>query len=758
MEWKQRQASPLSQDLIDQFQLSPLQAKLFSLRGINTAKDLSFWFDATEENLADPFLMHEMDKAIDRINQAIDNGEKITIYGDYDADGITATTIMVETLQILGADVHFFIPNRFKDGYGPSLDRYKDIVADGTKLIITVDNGVTGIDEVAYAKKNGVDTIVTDHHTFQDQKPDSYAIVHCNYPGQKYPFDDYCGAGVAYTIARALMQDPMSDMLELAMIGTIGDMVKVSGEGHVIVKRGLEMLNQTQRPGLRALIKLAGLNLGSINETDIGFNIAPRLNAVGRLDNAELAVDLLLTDDEQQAQALAEKIESLNEERKDLTASVYQDCLKSVKDNGWGQRNTLVIYNPDFHEGVLGLVANKVVEHTHKPTIILTKGENGQLKGSGRSIEGVNLFNALEPMKDELLTQFGGHDFACGLSLEEDNLENLRQAFEKSFKVETNLEKKYYDLELDFNEVGTGILEEIEQVGPFGTDNEQPIFSISEPQIEHFYKIGKDKTHVKFDVSKNNKKLDVVGFNKPFLNQNLMPFIDQLFVTLSANRWQKRVSLQAMIEGISFAAPRLAVPSRIFDMRQENYVMGFADKYLLFNEKNRSWAVNNLGIDESRIGLVDGYDSQNESIVLLDTPSDSKQLVNAFENSYNQLYLRFLVDELPVQNIPNKTYFAKTLKYIYTHPNLRPEDYQSVAPYLGLDYQSVLFILRVFFELKFVRYQDGHLKPVENPQNQPLNNSKYLQKISAELKFVRQLKTMPSNQLINYAAQFRKKL
>lgn len=756
MDWIQRQAKPLSQDLIDQFQLSPLAAKLFSLRGINTAKDLSFWFDATEEDLADPFLMHDMDKAIDRINQAIDNGEKITIYGDYDADGITATTIMVETLQILGADVHFFIPNRFKDGYGPSLKRYQQIVEDGTKLIITVDNGVTGIDEVAYAKSHGVDTIVTDHHTFQDQKPDSYAIVHCNYPGQKYPFDDYCGAGVAYTIARALMQDPMSDMLELAMIGTIGDMVKVSGEGHIIVKRGLEMLNQTQRPGLRALIKLAGLDLGSINETDVGFNIAPRLNAVGRLDNASLAVDLLLRDEEDQADELAQKIENLNEERKELTASVYQDCLKSIKTNGWGQRNTLVIYNPDFHEGVLGLVANKVVERTHKPTIVLTKSETGELKGSGRSVEGFNLFNALEPMKDDLLTQFGGHDYACGLSLQEDKLADLRQAFEKSFKVDTNLKSKSYDLELDFNEVGSGILDEINAVGPFGTDNDQPVFSISEPNIEHFYKIGKDKTHVKFSITKNNKKLDVVGFNKPFLNQNLVPFIDKLFVSLSANRWQKRVSVQAMIEGMKFAAPRLAVPTRIFDMRQENYVMGFADKYLLFNEKNRSWAINNLGIDEKRIDLVDDYDAQNESIVLLDTPASQSQLVNAFENDYNQLYLRFLIDELPVKSIPAKSAFGKTLKYIYAHPNLRPEDYQNVAPYLGLDYQSVLFILRVFFELKFVEYKDEHLTPVPNPQNQPLTNSKYLQSVNNQLKFIKQLKTMPSQQLINYAKQFRK--
>lgn len=351
IEWRERIGEELAPELIEKYQLSPITAKLLSLRGINTAAKIEFWFNATEADLADPFLMHDMKKAVNRINQAIDAGEKITVYGDYDADGITATTIMVETLGILGADVHFFIPDRFKDGYGPNIESYKKIVADGTKLIITVDNGITGVDEVAFAKSKGVDTIITDHHKFQDKIPESYALVHCNYPGQKYPFDDYCGAGVAYTICRALMQDSMPELLELAMIGTIGDMVKVSGEGHIIVKRGLKMLNETERPGLRALIKKAGLQLGHIDETDVGFNIAPRFNAVGRLDNASLAVDLLLCETDEEAEKIADKIEGLNDERKNLTAEVYQSCVNQIKNNGWQRDKTLVLYNPKFNEG-----------------------------------------------------------------------------------------------------------------------------------------------------------------------------------------------------------------------------------------------------------------------------------------------------------------------------------------------------------------------------------------------------------------------
>lgn len=756
MKWNQRQASELDPKLIEKYQLSPIAAKLFSLRNINTDEKLNFWFNATENDLADPSLMHDLDKAVDRINQAIDQGEKITIYGDYDADGITATSIMVDTLGILGADVHYFIPDRFKDGYGPNMDRYHDIVADGTRLIITVDNGVTGVEEVKYAQEHGVDVILTDHHTFQEEVPKPYALVHCNYPGQKYPFDDYCGAGVAYTICRKLMEDPMPELLDLAMIGTIGDMVKVTGEGHIIVKRGLEMLNQTERPGLRALIKNAGLNLGSINETDIGFNIAPRLNAVGRLANANMAVELLLSDDENEADKLAKQVEELNEERKDLTAEVYEKCMQQIKENSWQRANTLVIYDPEFHEGVLGLVANKVVEKTHKPTIVLTKNKAGEIKGSGRSIPGFNLFDALNPLKDKLLTKFGGHDFACGLSLTEDKIDDLRKVFEKNFHVEGSLEEKDYDLELPLAKITPKTMAEINQVGPFGTGDPLPVFAITAPQINHFFKIGKDKNHVKFIAEKDGGKLDIVGFNKEFLNNGLLPFINKIFLQLSLNTYRNKVSLQGIMEGIEFAAPKLAVPTPVIDLRTENYVMGFADRYLLFDKKNLNYAQNALGIDAEKISLVKDYDQDGEVAVLLDAPHNQLELNDALANNYQQLYLRFLLDQLPVENVPAKSYFANVLKYIYQHPSLKPEDYRSVAPYLGLDYDSVLFILRVFFELGFVKLDQGYLVGEKNPTKKPLSASKYLMATKSQIDFVSELRHMPSQQLITYINKFMK--
>lgn len=749
--WIKRQAEPLPQELIDKFQLSPIQAKLFSLRKINTEDKLNFWLNATEDDLADPYLMHDMDKAVNRINEAIDNGEKITIYGDYDADGITATSIMVETLQILGADVHYFIPDRFKDGYGPNMERYQQIVADGTKLIITVDNGITGVDEIAYAKAKGVDTILTDHHTFQEKVPEAYAIVHCNYPGQKYPFDDYCGAGVAYTICRALMEDPMPELLELAMIGTIGDMVKVSGEGHIIVKRGLEMLNQTQRPGLLALIKQAGLKLGNINAIDIGFAIAPRLNAVGRLANAELAVELLLSDEEEQAQLLAKKVEDLNSKRKKLTEEVFNQALEQVHKFGYNKAKTLTLYNPNWHQGVLGLVANKIVEKTHKPTLLLTKTGDNKVSGSGRSMPGFNLFDALSPLKTNLLTQFGGHDFACGLSLNYENIDKLRIAFEASFKLDHNLNEKYYDIDLAPEQATIDFYQEIELVGPFGTDNPEPIFSLIEPKINKLSTMGKAKTHIRFDIG----KLKVVGFNMAYLTDNLLPFVKRLYVKLSINEWQGRRSIQALLEDIKFGVPKLVVPVKVFDFRNEKHFLGFSDTYLLFNEKNADNLISLYNVEPSKIILADDYNKSDELVTLIDTPHSKKQLDQVLQkNNFRQLYLRFVLDQLPVTNIPNDQRFRDVLKYVYTHPNLEPKDYRLVAPHLGLDADTIYFILRVFLELNFVKMDDVRIVPNMSAPHHKLDDSQYFKAVKSQVDFVNSLRTMPSKRLIDYINRY----
>lgn len=746
--WQQRTASNLSSQIQAEFQLSPLAAKLFALRGKTKAAEIDWWLHATEADLADPNLMHDMDKAVTRIEQAINQGEKITVYGDYDADGMTATAILVETLGILGGDVHYFIPNRFRDGYGPNMQAYQKLVADGTKLIITVDNGVTGVKEIAYAKQHGVDTIVTDHHTFQADQPVCAALLHCNYPGQAYPFDDYCGAGVAYTLARALMHDPMPELLDLALIGTIGDMVKVSGEGHIIVKQGLHYLNQTERPGLRALIKKAGLTLGQIDETDVGFSLAPRLNAVGRLGDARLAVDLLLTDDEQQAGQLAEQVETLNNQRKQLTEEVYQSALKQVQNQQWGNRHTLTLFDKNWHEGVLGLVANKLCRELGKPTLLLTQGENGELKGSGRSLAGFNLFNALEPLKQKLLTQFGGHDYACGLSLPASNLSTLRQAFEQSYR-RPQAETKQYDLPLDPSQVSTKTLADLALVGPFGTDNPQPIFQLHWPQVSYSQLMGQGHDHLRLTCG----GLQIVGFGFGYL-QKLLPLVKNLYVTLSDNFWQGRHQVQAQICGVEYGLPAALRQRSVIDLRFDRHQLNLADRYLFFDQDNIVKAESLWQLDPAKVELAANYQGQAGRISLVDVPHNRQELDQVLQVDYQQLYLRFSIDNLPVKTLPNQAAFAKVWHYLRGHPGLKLTDYRRVAPYLQVETDQVFFILRVFFQLGLLEFNQQAVSAQAGQQVSSLMASPYYAATASQLKFARQLRTMPASQLIAYAKQF----
>lgn len=746
MKWQERKAAPLASDLAEEFQLSPLTAKLFSLRGINTAEQLEYWFNATEEDLADPYLMHDMDKAVDRINQALDNGEKITIYGDYDADGITATAIMTEMLSIMGADVHYFIPDRFKDGYGPSLDRYKDLVADGTNLIITVDNGVTGIEEVGYAKEHGVDTIVTDHHTFKDQMPDAYAIVHCNYPGQDYPFDDYCGAGVAYTIARAVLEDTASEFLELAMIGTIGDMVKVSGEGHVLVKRGLELLNETSRPGLRALINNAGLNFGQINEEDVGFNIAPRLNACGRLADASLAVRLLLAESPGEAQELADQVEKLNTERKDLTQQTMDQADAQIKQMGYQDKPTLTLYNPSWHEGVMGLVANKVVEKYHKPTLMLTKNKSGIVKGSGRSDARFNLFNALKPLEGQSIVQFGGHDFACGLSTTEDQVAQLRADFNASFeKGEIEEEKvQEYDGKINPQDVSLDAVNNLQVAGPFGQDNPEPVFLVDQPKISSFRPMRKG-------ASFNVGSVRAVDFAHP-LSETTVPFISQILVKPVINTFKGRSNVQFRVIDLKYGPSLAAFAPHIVDLRGQEGLLGFADKYLLFDEKNIPVAKEHFGLADGQLALAKNDEDLSQAIVsVLDVPANAAQLNYVLKKPYRQLFLRFQLDRLPGQNLPSRMNFGQVWEYLVQHPGEKPNDYVRASAQMGLDPDSLLFILRVFFTLDFVKMEEDKLVPEQSPAKKSLEDSAYYRSVKAEYAFVNKLRTISSNELLRYA-------
>ncbi len=759
MTWQKRTGKPLAPELIEKYHLSDLTATLFANRGLNTDQKLAFWLQATEEDLADPFLMHDMKKAVDRINKAIDAGEKITIYGDYDADGITATTIMVDTLSILGSDVHYFLPDRFQEGYGPSLKNYQKLVADGTKLIITVDNGITGCEEVDYAASHGVDVIVTDHHLMPSVLPKAIAILHSDWPKQKYPFKDYAGCGVAYTLCRALMSDSMPELLELALIGTIGDMMSLRGENHIIVKRGLALLNQSTRPGLRALIHESGLSMGNVTLDDIGFAIAPRLNAAGRLADARLAVELLLTDDEKEAQKLAKQLEALNTQRQRLTAKITKEAIQQVKLKGWQSEDTLVLYDPDWHEGILGLVANRVASKLKKPTIMLTKNEAGKIKGSVRSFGGFNVYQALVKLNGNILTQFGGHDFAAGLSLEPDKISALRHAFTikgQNINHEADDESEY-DLSLKGAWLNFETLTQISAVGPFGPDQPVPVFSVSAPKINRWRFLGQTKEHVGFEIDCDGIKLSVVGFYKSFFKPSLFPFISKLYVTLGMNQWRGHQKLQATLIGADFSAPESKPDRTIFDLRPISKILDVADRYLVFTPEGKEKAVQIWQISPEKIVIAgDGTVPSEAKVTLLERPLNSQQLQQTVQQDYLQLYLHFLLTGLPITKIPPKVKFAQTLKYVLAHPTLKKSDYELVAPYLDLMPASLYFILRVFLELKFVKMDNALLVPTPHMPHRSLTDSQYLMATASQLAFGNKLLKMPSQQLLDYVESLKR--
>lgn len=405
-DWKVNETTPSESfiQIIKQQGLSPLIGQLLWQRGYREEESIHRFLHPKEQKLHDPYLMFDMDKAISRIQEAVINGEQILIYGDYDADGITSATVMKETLELLGAQVEVFLPNRFEHGYGPNLTVYQEKIAAGTQLIVTVDNGVAGHEAIAYAQQQGVDVIVTDHHELPSELPAAYAIIHPRHPQGNYPFGELAGVGVAFKVATALLEEPPAEFLDLVAIGTIADLVSMTDENRTLVALGLEAIRHTERVGLQALFAKSSVRTNEADEPMIGFLIAPRLNAIGRMGDPNPAVELLATFDESQAQTLAEQLQTVNEERKAIVEQITSEALAMINE----ENQIHLLAHPGWHEGVLGIVAGKIMNQTGKPTIVLGIKDQSVAKGSGRSIEALNLFDMLNEMR-ELFTFFGGH-------------------------------------------------------------------------------------------------------------------------------------------------------------------------------------------------------------------------------------------------------------------------------------------------------------------------------------------------------------
>lgn len=520
--------------------MSKTICKILVNRGVKTAEDIVKFMEPSLKDLVKPMLMKDMQKGIDIIQNAIKANKKIVVYGDYDADGVTSTVILYKALIKCGAKCSYYIPDRETEGYGMNSGRISKLKAEGFEVIITCDNGIAAVSEIALAKELGFTVVVTDHHepVFIDNEkgereyviPIADAVIDPKQNDCSYPFKNLCGAGIALKFVEELFKTfsiEENDFLELfqyAAIGTICDIVDLKGENRVIVKYGLDLINNTQNKGLKALIEENGLLGKKLAAYHIGYVLGPCINATGRLDTASLSVELLLEENDDKAIELAHKLHELNSTRQEMTMGSVEAVKSKIEKSEYKDDKVLVVYDESVHESIAGIVAGKIKEMYHVPTIVITKGKD-MAKGSGRSIEGYNLFEELLKCS-QLLSKFGGHTMAAGLSIEKEDIDELRSLLNKNCNLtpEQLIPKILIDEAFSLSKVSTKFIRELEKLEPFGKGNPSPVLAQKNVEVEKIRIIGKDKGTLKFTFKDKDCRIriDALGFGQAQLFQEML--------------------------------------------------------------------------------------------------------------------------------------------------------------------------------------------------------------------------------------------
>ena len=692
--------------------LGPEVARLLFERGIQDQESLKKFLEPSLEDLHDPYLLHDMDKAVERIRQAIEEGENILIYGDYDADGMTSASIVKESLEQLGAECRVYLPNRFTDGYGPNASVYKYFIEqEGISLIVTVDNGVAGHEAIELAQSMGVDVIVTDHHSMPETLPDAYAIVHPEHPDADYPFKYLAGCGVAFKLACALLEEVQVELLDLVAIGTIADMVSLTDENRIMVQYGLEMLGHTQRIGLQEMLDMAGIAANEVTEETVGFQIAPRLNALGRLDDPNPAIDLLTGFDDEEAHEIALMIHQKNEERKEIVQSIYEEAKTMVDP----EKKVQVLAKEGWNPGVLGIVAGRLLEELGQ-TVIVLNIEDGRAKGSARSVEAVDIFEALDPHRD-LFIAFGGHAGAAGMTLEVEKLSDLSQVLEDYVREKvadaSGKNKLNLDEELDLETLSLETVKSFERLAPFGMDNQKPVFYIKDFHVESARTMGAGNAHLKLKIFKGEASFEVVAFGQGrwatefSQTKNL-----ELAVTLSVNQWNGQTALQLMmvdarVEGV-----------QLFNIRGKNAVLPEGVPVLDFSGEVPDLA-------------------NSDAVVVKTIPEDITLLKTIFqEQHFSAVYFKNDIDKAYyLTGYGTREQFAKLYKTIYQFPEFDIRyKLKDLAAYLNIQQILLVKMIQVFEELGFVTIKDGVMTVNKEAPKREIGESQIYQNLKQTVK------------------------
>lgn len=569
-------------------------AMLMNIRGLDDAAHLRE-FLGEGEPLSDPFLLKDMDKAAARITRAVDNMEKIAVYGDYDADGVTSTAMLYSYLETRGADVIFYIPQREGEGYGMNIGAVEYLKEQGVSLIVTVDNGISSVQEVARANELGIDVVVTDHHRPQEILPDAVAVVDAYRPDDTSPYKHFSGVGIAFKLLMALedgagdVEDLLEAYSDLAAIGTIGDIVPLTGENRTLIRAGLERLSQSDRPGVQALLENAGIAGKALTSTNVAFTLVPRINATGRMGAPERAVRLLISGYEEEAEVLSEEICADNEERRRVEAEIAEAAFADIEAKGYMKDRVVVVDGENWHHGVIGIVASRVTERCGKPCMIISRGET-EAKGSGRSIEGFSLFEAICACGD-LLIKFGGHPMAAGITLKPENIEAFRKRINQyaaEHFPQMPTQTVTLDCKLNPAALSVSMAQSLTQLEPFGNGNPQPVFGLFNMELSNVTPVG-GGGHLRLTLEKNGSVITAMRFNtKPEeLPYHIGDKID-LAVQLEAREFRGQPSLTVIVRDMKFAAfntEKNIASLASFEKWQRGEVLSAEDKNRLYPDR-----------------------------------------------------------------------------------------------------------------------------------------------------------------------------
>ena len=531
-------------------------------RGLYDIDSAKTFLNPSLSNLSSPFLLKGMDEAVTRIVRAIEDGILITVYGDYDVDGTTATSLLLHFFNQLEAKCNYYIPHRTKEGYGLNCDAVKTMADRGTKLIITVDNGINAFETIELASTLGMEVIVTDHHQLPSRLPPAYAIINPQQEDCAYPSKELCGAGIAFNLAVALRsrlreagywqgrtEPNMKRYLDLVALGVIADIVPLKEDNRLLTVFGLKELSNSKRAGIRALGKVCGRNTEDVGVGAVAFQYAPRLNAAGRLSSADIGVRLLVTDDEEEAGMLASKLDIENRERRKIEEDTLQSAVEMIEKEALSKKPAIVLFSKDWHPGVIGIVASGIVERYYRPAILISLVE-GVGKGSARSIEGFHIFKGLEACAEHLIS-FGGHKYAAGLSIEPGRIEAFKDAFGKSVASIVSEENFIPPLKIDspisFNEINQALVTELSRLSPFGPSNPEPLFSSENVEVLSV-RILKD-AHLKMSLFQAGKIIEAIGFN---MSEHPLSKGDVISVAFSPsiNEWKGKRTIQLKLKDI----------------------------------------------------------------------------------------------------------------------------------------------------------------------------------------------------------------